>query len=209
MPCRRRFDLLRPATTVPWLTPCPSGTVSSGSIAPRPSARLDADDQRSEINPMTELVRNPSIKLVDLDNPACRLGLLRLWRRSYQAEADLLGIDDFPPLGVSLEALAARPGTFYGVSQGKRLVGAIEVEELGARTRQIAALAVDPAYFRRGMGRRLVEFVLKDSPGRVLVSTSSANTPALTLYRSMGFRQTEAFASPEGLELCSLEWQSS
>jgi ribosomal protein S18 acetylase RimI-like enzyme len=48
--------------------------------------------------------------------------------------------------------------------------------------------------------------VLEDAPNSVLVSTSAANTPALTLYRSLGFRETKTFVSHEGFALCSLEW---
>ena len=158
---------------------------------------------------MTEHSRDPAIAVLDLAAPECRTRLFRLWRRAYQVEADLIGIDDFPPLQVSLEGLAARPGTFYGVFQGQRLVGAIEVEELGSRALQISALVVDPDYFRRGVGRRLLQFVLGGSPSRVQVSTSPANTPGVALYCSMGFRQAETLTSPEGVELCSLEWQPS
>lgn len=158
---------------------------------------------------MTERARDPVIAILDLADLECRTQLLRLWRRAYQAEADLTGIDGFPPLQVSLQELAARPGTFYGAFREQRLLGAIEVEQLGSRMLQISALVVDPDHFRRGVARRLLQFVLEDSPNRVLVSTSPANTPALALYRSMGFRQTETFTSPDGVELCSLEWRPS
>jgi ribosomal protein S18 acetylase RimI-like enzyme len=124
-------------------------------------------------------------------------------------EAELVGIVDFPPLRISLDALAVRPGTFYGLTRERRLVGAVEVEELGSVTRQIAALVVDPDCFRRGIGRRLIQFVLEDSPNRVLVSTSPSNTPALALYHSMGFRLIETHACSDGIDLCLLEWRAS
>ena len=88
-------------------------------------------------------MRDSSIAALDLANLECRRQLLRVWHRAYEVEADLVGIEDFPPLRVSLEALAARPGTFYGLSRAQRLVGAIEVEELGSGTRQISALVAD------------------------------------------------------------------
>lgn len=157
---------------------------------------------------MIEHSTDPAIAVIDLKPLECRIVLLRLWRRAYQAEADLVRIDDFAPLRVSLDALAARPGTFYGLTRGQHLAGAIEVEQRGSRSLEISALVVDPDCFRRGVGRRLLQFILRSSPDNVLVSTCSANTPALMLYRSMGFRQTKTFASPEGIELCALEWRA-
>lgn len=121
-------------------------------------------------------------------------------------EASLIGRDDFPPLRVSLEALTQRPGGFHGLTHEGRLVGAIEVEELASQTRRISALVVEPDCARRGFGRRLVNFVLQTAPASVLVSTSAANAPALALYRSVGFRQTQTLVSPEGITLCWLEW---
>lgn len=158
---------------------------------------------------MTERPRDPVIAVLDLTDFECRTQLLRLWRRAYQVEADLIGLDGFPPLLVSLDALAARPGTFYGAFREQRLLGAIEVEQLSPTMLQISALVVDPDHFRRGVARRLLQFVLDDLPTIVLVSTSPANAPALALYRSMGFRQTEPSASPHGVELCPLEWRPS
>jgi ribosomal protein S18 acetylase RimI-like enzyme len=155
---------------------------------------------------MAEPVDAPPITALDLTALDCRTQLFGLWRRAYQVEANLLGRDDFPPLRVSLSALTTRPGTFYGLVEEGRLVGAIEVEEVGAKARQISALVVEPDCVRRGLGRRLVNFVLEDAPGRVLVSTSAANTPALALYGSVGFRKTKTFVSSEGITLCSLEW---
>jgi ribosomal protein S18 acetylase RimI-like enzyme len=155
---------------------------------------------------MAEPVGAPPIAPLDLTVVERRAQLFGLWRRAYQVEAGLIGRDDFPPLQVSLAALTTRPGTFYGIAQEGLLVGAIEVEELGPKARQISALVVEPACVRRGLGRRLVNFVLEGVPDRVLVSTSTANTPALALYRSVGFQQTGTFVSSEGIRLCALEW---
>jgi hypothetical protein len=40
----------------------------------------------------------------------------------------------------------------------------------------------------------------------VALTRTTANTPALALYHSVGFRKTKTFVSPEGITLCSLEW---
>lgn len=155
---------------------------------------------------MAEPVAALVIVALDLSLVERRTQLFGLWRRAYQAEASLIGMDDFPPLRISLPALATRPGTFHGIFEEGRLVGAIEVEAPASKARLISALVIEPDCARRGLGRRLVTFVLEDAPASVVVSTSAANTPALALYRSVGFRQTGTFLSPEGIALCSLEW---
>jgi ribosomal protein S18 acetylase RimI-like enzyme len=147
-----------------------------------------------------------AIVVLDLTAVEHRTRLYALWRRAYQVEASLIGSNDFPPLRVSLEGLMQRPGRFHGLTHEGRLVGAVEVEELGSQTLQISALVVEPARARRGFGRRLVDFVLESAPASVVVSTSAANAPALALYRSVGFRQTRTLVSAEGITLCWLEW---
>jgi ribosomal-protein-alanine acetyltransferase len=56
-------------------------------------------------------------------------------------------------------------------------------------------LAVDPAFQRRGVGRRLLDTVVddaRDSDGRlVLLEARASNAPALALYRSAGFFVTD------------------
>jgi ribosomal protein S18 acetylase RimI-like enzyme len=155
---------------------------------------------------MPDCLADLPVTALDVARPECREGLLVLWRRAYRVEADLVGIDDFPPLRVSLDDLESRPGAFYAIVQKQRPVGAIEVEEISADARRISSLVVDPDWFRRGIGRRLVKFVLESAPARVQVSTSTANAPAVMLYRSMGFRQTETSTRLEGIELSSFEY---
>jgi ribosomal protein S18 acetylase RimI-like enzyme len=56
----------------------------------------------------------------------------------------------------------------------------------------ISRLIVDPAYARRGHGRALLDHLDQLEPRPVsLVSTGSANTPAITLYKSRGYTETD------------------
>lgn len=131
--------------------------------------------------------------------------LITLWRRAYEVEANLIGVADFPPLRLSPRDFACRKGAFYAILKQSQPLGAIEVETVGDRTLLIASLIVEPTWFRRGIGRRLVSFALQQSE-TVLVSTSSANIPAVTLYRSMGFQLSATSTTPDGIKLSSFEY---
>lgn len=56
---------------------------------------------------------------------------------------------------------------------------------------ELAWLYVDSAYFRRGIGRALVEYVLAHTSRPVWVEVLSGNVPAESLYRSVGFEKSE------------------
>ncbi|MGE0308003.1 MAG: GNAT family N-acetyltransferase, partial [Acidimicrobiia bacterium] len=57
---------------------------------------------------------------------------------------------------------------------------------------EIAVLVVDPAHHRAGHGRALLDACVAQSEVmRWIVGTGAANTPAIALYRSMGFEHIE------------------
>ncbi len=80
-----------------------------------------------------------------------------------------------------------RAGLAY---QGEELVGLYEVD-LTEKIPALAALAIAPELRRQGLGRRLLRTLLDGmrSPTCTL-TVSSANLPALELFRSEGFAQT-------------------
>lgn len=79
--------------------------------------------------------------------------------------------------------------------QGEELVGLYEVD-LTEKTPEIAALAIAPELRRQGYGRRLLGTLLEGMRTPTCTLTvSSANLPALELYRSEGFAQTGLVSS--------------
>lgn len=56
---------------------------------------------------------------------------------------------------------------------------------------ELAWLYVDPALSRRGVGRALVEDALSHMERPVSIEVLKGNEPALALYLSCGFRETE------------------
>jgi ribosomal protein S18 acetylase RimI-like enzyme len=113
--------------------------------------------------------------------------LLSVQRAGYAVEATLIGVESLPPQHDTVDDLRAESlwvaegedGTICG------LVGLENDDELS-----ICRLVIRPDRMRRGVGRALVEHALALAAGRpVRVGTAAANTPALTLYRALGFEQ--------------------
>jgi ribosomal protein S18 acetylase RimI-like enzyme len=114
--------------------------------------------------------------------------VLGIQRRSYRVEASLIGSDAIPPLTESVDELRACGERFVGALVDDRLAGIVSWKFEG-ETIDIHRLAVDPAFFRRGIGVALVRAVLASEPRaqRTIVQTGAVNDPAKALYRGEGF----------------------
>jgi ribosomal protein S18 acetylase RimI-like enzyme len=142
---------------------------------------------------------------LDLGDDATLAALHALQRRSYRVEAELVGFGGIPGLVESAAELRACGETFLGWREGRRLCAALSYK-LDAGTLDIHRLVVDPADFRRGLGRRLVRAALAvPAVARVIVSTGEANQPARRLYESEGFRTVERAEVAPGLWVVRLE----
>ncbi|MDR6175508.1 ribosomal protein S18 acetylase RimI-like enzyme [Nocardioides zeae] len=119
-------------------------------------------------------------------SPALAAALLRLQRASYAVEAVLIGDDRIPPLHEDQDALVAADLRWWGERDDGRIVGAIGVRDDGGGEADLDRLVVDPAWFRRGIGGRLVRH-LQAQHRRVVVSTGRSNAPARLLYGRAGF----------------------
>lgn len=112
----------------------------------------------------------------------------------------------------SLEAadrsLAADPGsilrggghTICAVEDG-RVVGAVALFQRGEQHFELARMAVDPDYRRRGIGRALALFALEKGlergARRITLLSNTVLEPAIALYRSLGFRAVREGQDPE------------
>lgn len=143
---------------------------------------------------------------LDLDDPAVALGVLELQRASYAIEAALIGDDRIPMLTETLEELRAAGLAWLGVTDAEGLAGALSWRILEDGTVDIHRLVVAPRALRRGLASALLDALDADYPGRpVLVSTGSANEPALALYRARGFHPTTEREVIPGLWITELE----
>ncbi len=111
-------------------------------------------------------------------------GLERVHDRARRVELRYAGLEDaFLPLRIAAERedLFAYPGLFVAELGG-------EIAGFAACTQEeLAWLYVDPAHFRKGVGRALAEHALQRFPGIRRVEVLSGNAPAQALYARLGF----------------------
>lgn len=117
-------------------------------------------------------------------------GLLDLQRAAYAVEAELIGFDGIPALHESIEELRACGESFLGLDDEAGVAGAVSFTRLphDTGTLEICRLVVHPRAHRRGIAGTLLDRLDRLEPAqRVVVSTGTANYPALNLYQGRGF----------------------
>ena len=81
----------------------------------------------------------------------------------------------------------------------------------GGRTCRISSLAVHPGYARRGVGRELVHacerYARAHGREALRLEVRYDNTPAIALYRSLGYEEFDRFSQhyPDGAEALRLQ----
>ncbi|REK71156.1 GNAT family N-acetyltransferase [Paenibacillus paeoniae] len=123
--------------------------------------------------------------------PITAKAMLAVQLPAYRIEADIIGFDDIPPLRDTAETIMASEETFVGYWLEEELAGFISYE-LDEHQLGICRMVVHPQYFRRGIAKGLLSYVLTGAgeQKRITVSTGAKNEPAKALYRS--FRFTDA-----------------
>jgi ribosomal protein S18 acetylase RimI-like enzyme len=146
----------------------------------------------------------PEPLAVDLDDALAR-DVLALQREAYAVEAALIGSDGIPALTETLEQLRAAGETWLGVFDAAGLCGAVAWQQLDDDTIHICRLIVAPRAFRGGVATALLDELDRRFPANpMIVSTGSANEPALTLYRRRGFQPVRQREAAPGLLVTEL-----
>ena len=115
------------------------------------------------------------------------VSVLALQRAAYAVEAQLIGSDALPALHETLGDLRRASDQWIGIRTDVELVGALAFLATH-EVLDISKLVVAPQAFRQGLGERLVREILDLVPRpKTIVSTGSANAPAVALYRKLGF----------------------
>ena len=130
--------------------------------------------------------------------------LVRLQRAAYAVEAALVGDDRIPPLHEGPADLRAARLRWFVVREAAGLVAAVGFTEHDGEV-DIDRLVVHPSQHRRGLGRRLVERVLRDAE-RAVVATGRDNAPARGLYAALGFDHRGDREVLDGLWVSEYAW---
>lgn len=143
---------------------------------------------------------------LDLSDEREALRVLDLQRFSYAVEARLIGSWDIPPFRGTVRSLQRCGETFFGYFVEGRLAGALSYKEEAA-VLDIHRLVVDPDHFRKGIARSLIQHIEKSArlSSKIVVSTGARNTPARSLYRSIGFEEAEEIEVAPGLRIVRFE----
>ncbi|MGF1763033.1 GNAT family N-acetyltransferase [Aliivibrio kagoshimensis] len=130
--------------------------------------------------------------------------IFTLFQRSYQMEADLIGVVDFPPLSRRSNDIEQVSTQFYGFYENDVLAAVIEVE-IEDKQLDIHSLTVDPAHFRKGIAGKLIHFVVdKMNFSQAIVETAAANIPAINLYKKHGFVECKQWTPSHGIPKVAL-----
>tara|TARA_B100000787_G_scaffold144268_1_gene114044 strand:- start:1501 stop:1959 length:459 start_codon:yes stop_codon:yes gene_type:complete len=124
---------------------------------------------------------------------------------SYAVEAQLLNAVNFPPLQRPLESYVESNTTFFGYYKNQELAGVIEISHQKKAT-HINSLVVDPTFFRQGIARQLMEFILSTFNSEVFtVETGLKNEPASALYRNFNFNEVNQWDTDHGVRKIRFE----
>ncbi len=147
------------------------------------------------------------IKALDQGLYATSEKIYTIFQKSYAVEAALLKCDDFPPLNRSVSAIQNSTSTFYGYFDNSNLAAVMELEA-GPDHIHIRSLTVDPAFFRRGIGFKLLRFVDENFPvTKITVETGNENYPAVDFYLNFGFKKNKVWMTDFGIEKVSFSLQ--
>jgi ribosomal protein S18 acetylase RimI-like enzyme len=128
---------------------------------------------------------------------------------AYTQEAALLEVEHFPPLERGVGDVLASDEIFLGAVKNEELIGCIAYE-IQPDGWLISSLVVSPQHQRLGIARALLKAVLELARGHQLeVATGAKNTPALALYRSVGFLEYNRFViAKDNLEIVQLRLEA-
>ena len=122
-----------------------------------------------------------------------------IFQVSYAVEAEILKAVDFPPLKRTVSQFVNSNSEFYAYYLTSNIAGIIEINNHEDIT-HIQSLVVDPKYFRNGIGRKLVQFILDTYNSKIFtVETGIDNQPAIKLYENLRFQEQEQWNTNHGI----------
>lgn len=114
--------------------------------------------------------------------PKLVAGLLGIWEASVRASHHFLTEEDIRSLCPQAEEAVRQIGTLWVAYEDSACVGF-----MGIQARKIEMLFLHPDYFRKGIGRMLVQKAF-DEQDVQYVDVNEQNPSAVKFYERMGFR---------------------
>ena len=146
------------------------------------------------------------IKKLDHTNLAIATKMRVVFQESYAVEAALLNATNFPPLQRPLESYIKSTTMFFGYHIKDEIVGIVEVSPK-EKTTHINSLVVSPHFFRQGIGRDLMDYILQNFSSKVFtVETGLENIPASKLYTSFHFKEVKQWDTDHGVRKIRFEF---
>jgi len=140
------------------------------------------------------------IELLDHYSESVAIQIYDVFQLSYEVEASLVGVKDFPPLRRNASHIQSSSSQFLGQRIGVDLAAVVEFTQTGEEL-SIDSLVVHPQYFRRGLASQLLQSLLaKVHWQNANVETAAANNPALVLYKKFGFSESKRWKTADGIE---------
>ena len=131
--------------------------------------------------------------------------ILDIFQSSYAVEAEMLKVIDFPPLKRTISQFLNSNSEFYAYYEyswdnlTQNIAGVIEINN-NQDFIHIQSLVVYPKYFRKGVGRKLVQFILDTYKSSIFtVETGVMNIPAVELYKSFNFKEKKQWDTDHGV----------
>ncbi|MBA9027086.1 GNAT family N-acetyltransferase [Peribacillus huizhouensis] len=146
------------------------------------------------------------IKAINVKLKKTAREVLQIQLPAYQIEAQLINFYEIPPLKDTVETIQASEEQFFGYFIENQLVGFISLEET-EKNINICRMVVHPSFFRKGIAKKLVHYVLHAIKGskKITVMTGEKNYPAKNLYLSLGFVEVKIIEVADGIFLTSFE----
>lgn len=139
------------------------------------------------------------IKSINNKNKQVAKEIYSIFQSAYKIEAELLNVSDFPPLKRTVNDFITSNNTFFAYFSNSDILAIIEIDGQNIST-HIQSLVVVPSEFRKGIGRKLTNYILENYKSQLFtVETGLRNIPAIQLYKSIGFQESKRWKTDHGV----------
>ncbi|KMM39515.1 GNAT family N-acetyltransferase [Guptibacillus hwajinpoensis] len=144
------------------------------------------------------------IKLLNHQNADTAKQILNVQLPAYRKEAEIINFDGIPQLSETVASIQMSDETFIGCYRDGEVAGVLSFEHIKGTIR-ICRLVVHPDYFRMGVAKEIMEYLLVTNDKDFVVSTGADNVPAVKFYEKFGFQEAERSEPVKGVFLTHMK----